>query len=96
MSYSFGVTAGSKADAIAQVAAEFDKVVSNQPPHAADKDAAVAAASGFIALLREPAGGEQITVSMYGSLGWEQAGDNPPSAFISGGVSISASVTSKA
>lgn len=95
MSYSFAIVGTSKADASAKVAAEFDKVVTNQPSHAADKDAAVAAANAFIGLLREPRDGEQISVNMYGSLGWE--GDyNAPIAFRSGNVSVSASIAAKA
>lgn len=94
MSYSFSVSGASKADASAKVAAEFDKVVANQPPHAADKEAAVAAASAFIGLLREPTDSEQISVNVYGSLGWE--GDySAPTAFRSGNVSVSVSIATK-
>ncbi len=94
MSYSFGITGASKADAAAKVAAEFDQVVANQPSHAADKEAAVAAASAFINILREPRDGEQITVSMHGSLGWESA--SSPVVFLSSNVGVSASITAKA
>lgn len=94
MSYSFGITAISKADATAKVIAEFNQVVANQPPHAADKKAVVAAASAFIGILREPGDGEQLSVNVYGSLGWE--GDySAPTAFSSGNVSVSASIAAK-
>lgn len=92
MSYSFSVAAASKADAVAKVAAAFDQVVASQPTHAADKEAAVAAAGAFIDLLQDPGEGEQIAVNMYGSLGWKQS-DAPPTSFISGNVSVSASVS---
>jgi hypothetical protein len=91
MSYSFGVIGTSKADAMAKAAAEFDRVVANQPSHAADKEAAVAAASAFINILREPRDSEQVTVSMYGSLGWELA--SSPVAFLSGNIGVSVSIT---
>jgi hypothetical protein len=90
MSYSFAITGISKVDAAAKVAAEFDQVIVNQPTHAADKEGAVAAANAFINLLGEPGDGEQIAVIMYGSLGWHS--DNPPTAFLSGNVSVSASI----
>jgi NAD-dependent oxidoreductase involved in siderophore biosynthesis len=94
MSYSFGITATSKADATAKVVAEFDQVVANQPPQAADKEAVVAAASAFIGILREPGDGEQLSVNVYGSLGWE--GDySAPTAFRSGNVSVSAFIAAK-
>lgn len=95
MSYSFAITGTSKADAVAKVAAEFDQVVANQPTHTADKEAAVTAAKSFINLLQEPRDGEHITVNMYGSLGWQQS-DKPPTAFLSGNVSVSASIAKKA
>ena len=94
MSYSFAITGISKVDAAAKVAAKFDQVIVNQPTHAADKEGAVAAANAFINLLREPGDGEQIAVNMYGSLGWEHS-DNPPTAFLSGNVSVSASIAKK-
>ena len=94
MSYSFAITGASKAEATAKVAAEFDQVVANQPSHAADKDGAVAAANAFINLLREPREGEQIAVNMYGSLGWEHS-ESSPTAFLSGNVSVSASIAAK-
>lgn len=42
MSYSFSVTAASKADAKAGVEVEFDKVAAEQPAHASDKPAVLA------------------------------------------------------
>jgi hypothetical protein len=96
MSYSFAITGISKVDAAAKVAAEFDQVIVNQPTHAADKEGAVAAANAFINLLGEPGDGEQIAVFMYGSLGWDHSepssGDTMPTAFLSGNVSVSASI----
>jgi hypothetical protein len=68
MSYSFGVTADTKDEAGKKVEAELAQVVLSQPTHAADRQAAQDAAEAFIAVLRDPTEGEQIGVSMSGSL----------------------------
>lgn len=93
MSYSFSVTAASKADAIAKVEAEFAQVAANQPTHAKDKDAAVAVAKAFVDLLVDPAESEVVYVTMYGRLGWR--GESDVAIFTSGNVSVGASITSK-
>jgi hypothetical protein len=80
MSYSFAVSGTSKADAVAKVADEFEQVVAAQAVHAADKDAAVAAATAFVGLLQEPAENEVIAVSVYGSLSWQDYSDTAPTA----------------
>lgn len=92
MSYSFAVSGSSKADVIAKVAAEFDKVAANQPTHGSDKDAAVTAAGAFVGLLQEPTDGQKISVNMSGSLGWNYS-DAPPTAFVSASVSVSAFIS---
>jgi hypothetical protein len=74
MSYSFSVTAASKAEAKQKIADSFDNVVKNQPSHAADRDAAVSAGGAFVDLLEHPADGQEIHISMHGSLGWRGAG----------------------
>jgi hypothetical protein len=84
MSYSFTVSGTSKADAVAKVAAEFEHVVAAQPVHAADKDAAVAAATAFVVLLQEPAENEFIAVNVYGSLSWQDCSDTALTVFRSG------------
>ncbi len=48
MSYSFSVVAATKADAKQKIADSFVNVVANQPSHAADRDAAVAAGGAMV------------------------------------------------
>ena len=67
MSYSFSVTAATKAAACRAVSAELDKVVESQPVHAADRAAAQATAETFIIMLQgDP--DMDIHVSMHGSI----------------------------
>jgi hypothetical protein len=92
MSYSFQVTAGTKMDATQKIREQFDALVVTQPAHAADKEAAVVAAQTLVKLLAEPREGDEIYVSMYGSLGWQH---DVPEEFLSASVSISASLRNK-
>ena len=75
MSYSFNVTAPTKDEAKEKITAEFDKVIASQPVHAADRDAAQAAAHAFVDVLSAPADGEEIRVSVHGSVGWRTEGN---------------------
>jgi len=75
MSYSFSIKAASKDEAKAGVDAEMAKVVQGQSVHSADAESAVVAASTFIDLLADLKDGEEIRVSVHGSLGWN--GVNP-------------------
>lgn len=72
MSYSFAISAASKAEAKASVAVEFDKVVASQPIHARDKAAALVNAGAVIDLLADDAPGDGfvIGVSLDGYVGW--------------------------
>lgn len=71
MSYSFHVSAATKAAAKEAVAAKFDEVIASQPIHARDKAAAVANASAAIDLLvDDPA--MHISVSCNGYVGWRE------------------------
>lgn len=70
MSYSFSVKAPTKAEAKAKVAEQFAAVVAGQPTHAADQNAAVACAEAFINTLADPNEGDEVHVSMNGSLSW--------------------------
>ena len=92
MSYSFSVSAATKADAKQKIAEAFDSVVTNQPPHAVDRDAAVTAGGAFVDMLEDPADGQEIHVSMHGSMGWRH---DAPETFTSAGVGISATVRAK-
>lgn len=71
MSYSFSVKAASKAEALAKVDAELNKVVAGQPMHAADSAQASAAATAFVAILQEPSETQVVCVSVNGSLSWD-------------------------
>lgn len=71
MSYSFIVTADNKSDATKKIREQFDTVVVSQPYHAADKEAAVVAAQTLVRLLADPKDGDEIYVSMCGSIGWK-------------------------
>jgi hypothetical protein len=90
MSYSFSVKAATKAEAKQKVAEQFDVVVNGQPIHAADRDAAQAAANAFIDILGEPTEAEQVSVSVNGYVSWR--GENN---FVGANVSVGASLASK-
>jgi len=68
MTYSFNVRAADKAAARAAVAAELDKVVEAQPIHAADRAQAAAAADAFLDLIGDPGEGQEVSVSVCGSV----------------------------
>lgn len=70
MSYSFSVTADNKAEAFTKVEAELKKVVEAQPVHERDQGGAEDAAFAFIEMLQDPTQGEEIAISMSGSLSW--------------------------
>lgn len=92
MSYSFSVTASSKAEAKQKIAESFDNVVIGQPSHSADRDAAVAAGSAMVDILNDPADGQEIYVNMYGSLSWVF---DQPNSFTGAGMTVNASLRAK-
>ncbi len=92
MSYSFSITAGTKADAKQKIAVQFDNVIYNQPSHKTDRDAAVACGQAFVGTLAEPHEGDEIYVSMNGSLGWNH---DAPDEFLHANVSVNASLRNK-
>lgn len=67
MSYSFSVVGASKADVKQKIADSFVNVVTSQPSHAADRDAAVAIGGAMVDVLKDPAEGQEIHVSVHGS-----------------------------
>lgn len=91
MSYSFSIQAATKDEAGIKVETELGKVVTSQPSHAADRQAAQNAAEAFIDVLREPGEGQHIGVSMSGSLSWQAA-----DVFTGASVNISAFIARKA
>lgn len=92
MSYSFSVSGASKTEVKKAMADSFDSVVKNQPSHAADREAAVAAGSAMVDVLKDPADGQEFHVSMHGSLGWVH---DAPGEYIGAGVNVSASLRAK-
>lgn len=92
MSYSFSITADTKAEAKQKISDAFDNVVNGQPSHAADQAAAVACGQAFVDTLADPHDGDEIFVSMYGSLSWKK---DEPKEILAAGVSVSASLRNK-
>lgn len=93
MSFSFNVTAATKAQAKVRVSEEMAKVLSYCVEHAHDLHAAIAVGHAYIDLLKEDPT-KDICVSMYGSLGYTFA----PGAIdiSSAGITVSAGHTAKA
>jgi hypothetical protein len=90
MSYSFGVVAASKVEAVEKITAELVRVVEGQPQHATEKQAVQDAAGALVHVLTDPVEGEVVAVSMSGSLSWREAG-----IYTQASVSISAVVSPK-
>jgi len=88
MSYSFSVTANTKDEARAKIVVELDNVVSTQPTHEADKQAAYNTADAFIGLLADPSDAELVTVNVCGYLSWRDAG-----VFTAASVSVTAGIS---
>lgn len=72
MSYSFSENAVSKAELIAKVKERWADIVATQPMHELDRKPAIAVAEAFINMTREPKEAEKITISMWGSLSWQE------------------------
>jgi hypothetical protein len=68
MSYSFNVRGADKAAARAAAVAELDKVVEQQPIHEADRNLAEKTAGGVLELIGDPADGQEISLSVAGSI----------------------------
>jgi hypothetical protein len=90
MSYSFSITAKTKDEAGLKVEAELAKVVDQQRSHSADRQAAQDAAEAFIDVLADPGEGEEIFVSVNGSVAYY--GHTAPHRFTSASVSVNASI----
>ena len=91
MSYSFTVTAASKAEALQQVSDKLDQVVEAQPSHAADRLAAFVTAAAFLSLLQEPREGDQVVGTVNGWLSWNSAS---PEEFKGASVGVNFSLQS--
>ena len=90
MSYSFQAKGATKEAALKDVSDKFDKVVEQQPVHAADKGAAMLASAGVVDLVGEPAEGEEIRVNVSGSLQW--TGPDEDRRFLGASVSVGVNV----
>ena len=74
MSYSFNVRARNKDEALKQAGAEFAKVQRSQPIHAADREAALAAAKGVVRLIKhDPA--RDVSLNVSGSISQNERGE---------------------
>lgn len=94
MSYSFNVRAAGPSEALAAVELEMNKVAERDAVHKFDLGAHFAAASALLALARAPREGEEISVSVTGSLGWTKL--NPlPGEFTHANLSVNVSVLAK-
>lgn len=97
MSYSFNVRGATVALAVAAIGPKFDEVVSSQPVHAKDRDAAVTGATALAALVSEPAEGQEVSINVSGWLQW-QATDTVgeiPEEFTGASLNIQASLVTK-
>ena len=92
MSYSFTIACTSKTEAKQKIADEMDRVVAAQSSHTKDRDAAVACGHAFVDMLADPHPGDEISVSMHGSLSWHHGAEE----FTSASVGVSAVLRSKA
>ena len=95
MSYSFSARGATKADVIAKVSAELDKVVVSQPIHAADRAQAQAAVEAFVAVIPENADGKDFYVSVSGSVGWSGNLGAADCTITSASVNVGASLIAK-
>jgi hypothetical protein len=93
MSYSFGVRAATKAQAMEKVAIELDKVVAAQPIHSADRAQAQAAAAAFLGIIPNANADQDFQVYVSGSVSWN--GLLPDAVLTSAGVNVSAALVAK-
>lgn len=68
MSFSFSVRGATIAAVVAAATAKMDEVVAQQPAHTADRDAVVSAADDYAEMMGEPDEGEEIMLTIHGSL----------------------------
>lgn len=91
MSYSFSAKGGTKAEALEAVKAKLAEVVTSQPVHSRDQDQAAATTEAMLGVVVDPAEGEEVNVSVSGSLSWRGPHD-APEAITSANVQVSVSV----
>lgn len=96
MSYSIGVRAATKALVLEKVAEELNKVAAAQPVHDRDRGEAYEAAKAFVGVLAEPAAGQEVVVSVSGSLGWTGREDLNNVGITASSVTVYASLATAA
>lgn len=69
MVYSISITAATKDEARAAVAAEHARVVTGATEHGHEGEAVLAAVDAFLQLAREPREGEAVIVNLRGAIG---------------------------
>lgn len=90
MSYSFSVTAPTKAEAKARAAKYFDdQVVHPQPVHARDREAVIANINAVVDLLADD-GAKDVRISCYGSVSWPARDDQGAELFSNTSISATA------
>lgn len=77
MSYSFSLRAGTIAALAAAAASQLDAVCETQPVHRVDREAALKNLQAHAELVGEPGEGQELVVSMHGSISvsYPTAGD---------------------
>lgn len=91
MSYSFSACGATKAEVMAMVVAELDKVVESQPIHAADRKQAQVAAEAIVGTLADPSEKQEVLVTVSGYLTWASG-----NAISTANVNVTASLKEKA
>lgn len=93
MSYSVGARAATRAEVVEKIVAALDKVVENQPIHAADRAQAQAAAEAFLGVIPDANENQEFALSVSGSVSW--SGSGADSVITSASVNVSASLVAK-
>lgn len=91
MSYSIGVQGANVAAALANLATAFDEqVLKHQAMHARDRDAALATAEAMAKQLGAQPEGQEVRLSLSGSLGWSGMRDTDAMNVTNANVSATA------
>jgi hypothetical protein len=94
MSYSFTARGATAADALAAAAAKFDEVVAQQPIHAQDKEAALAALQGMAGVLPVDVT-KDVALSLNGWVSWQGDVESQTATLSSASVTASVSLVDK-
>lgn len=89
MSYSFTIRTKTKAQALEQLPAQFDKVVAQQPTHEVDRAQAQAAAAAFVGITSDPATDQHVQLAVNGSTSWSTVDGQRKIGYVSVGITCS-------